>query len=180
MIQGMKILLVEDEAINQMLMTALLTQFGFEVTAVENGKKAVEAVAREEYQLILMDLQMPDMDGFEATRRIKAMTDRPNLPPIIALTAHAMGKDREKCLQAGMDDYLSKPIGRDELYHVLVRHLAGNRANSPSSTACRSGVTAISGIIFGAFSRHENGQYTKEHQTGTQSHKKLAPTTTGE
>jgi len=122
-IRGMKILVVEDEAINQMLMTALLTQFGFVVTTVENGKKAVEKAAAEDYQLILMDLQMPDMDGFEATRRIKAMTDRPNLPPIIALTAHAMGKDREKCLQAGMDDYLSKPISRDELYHVLIRHL---------------------------------------------------------
>jgi signal transduction histidine kinase/ActR/RegA family two-component response regulator len=123
MIQGMKILVVEDEAINQMLMTALLTQFGFVVTTVENGKMAVEKVAQEEYHLILMDLQMPDMDGFEATRRIKAMPGRPNLPPIIALTAHAMGKDREKCLQAGMDDYLSKPIGRDELYQVLIRHL---------------------------------------------------------
>jgi CheY-like chemotaxis protein len=123
MIQGMKILVVEDEAINQMLMTALLTQFGFVVTTVENGKMAVEEAAREEYDLILMDLQMPDMDGFEATRRIKAMTGRPNCPPIIALTAHAMGKDREKCLQAGMDDYLSKPISRDELYQVLIRHL---------------------------------------------------------
>jgi two-component system sensor histidine kinase/response regulator len=74
-----------------------------------------------------MDLQMPDMDGFEATRRIKAMPGRPSHPPIIALTAHAMGKDREKCLQAGMDDYLSKPIGRDELYHVLIRHLTRKR-----------------------------------------------------
>jgi signal transduction histidine kinase/ActR/RegA family two-component response regulator len=126
-IQGKKILVVEDEAINQMLMTALLTQFGFVVTTVENGKKAVEKAAKEDYQLILMDLQMPDMDGFEATRRIKAMPGRPSHPPIIALTAHAMGKDREKCLQAGMDDYLSKPIGRDELYHVLIRHLTRKR-----------------------------------------------------
>jgi signal transduction histidine kinase/AmiR/NasT family two-component response regulator len=122
--RNVKVLLVEDEAINQMLMTALLTQSGFEVTAVENGEKAVEAVRKNDFQLILMDLQMPHMDGFEATRRIKAITDRPNLPPIIALTAHAMGKDREKCLQAGMDDYLSKPISQEELYRVLFRHLA--------------------------------------------------------
>jgi signal transduction histidine kinase/ActR/RegA family two-component response regulator len=131
MLQGMKVLLVEDETINQMLMTALLTQFGFKVSAVENGKKAVEAVAREEYQLILMDLQMPHMDGFEATKRIKAMTNGPSIPPIIALTAHAMGKDREKCLKAGMDDYLSKPISRDELYHVLVRHLVRKERTPP-------------------------------------------------
>jgi signal transduction histidine kinase/ActR/RegA family two-component response regulator len=133
MIQGMKILLVEDEAINQMLMMALLRQFGFKVIAVENGKKAVEAVMKEEYQLILMDLQMPDMDGFEATQRIKAMTDRPHLPPIIALTAHAMGKDREKCLRAGMDDYLSKPIDRGELHRVLVRHLVGKSGITPGN-----------------------------------------------
>ena len=122
-IRGMKILVAEDEAINQTLITALLTQFGFVVTTVENGKKAVEEAARDEYQLILMDLQMPDMDGFEATRRIKAI--RPGRPPVIALTARAMDKDREKCLQAGMDDYLSKPISRDELFQVLIRHLPG-------------------------------------------------------
>jgi signal transduction histidine kinase/ActR/RegA family two-component response regulator len=120
---GAKILLVEDEAINQLLMTTILTQFGFSVTAVDNGLKAVEAVSKEEYKLILMDLQMPDMDGFEATRKIKAMTHRPPPPPIIALTAHAMGKDREKCLKAGMDAYLSKPVNRDELYQVLIQHL---------------------------------------------------------
>jgi signal transduction histidine kinase/ActR/RegA family two-component response regulator len=121
-LRGMKILVAEDEAINQTLMTALLTQFGFAVTTVENGRKAVEEAAREEYNLILMDLQMPDMDGFEATRKIKAI--RPCPPPIIALTAYAMGKDREKCLQAGMDDYLSKPVSREQLYEVLIRHLS--------------------------------------------------------
>ena len=121
--QGMKILVAEDEAINQTLMTALLTQFGFAVTTVENGKMAVEEATRDEFHLILMDLQMPDMDGFEATRRIKAI--RPSPPPIIALTASAMGRDREKCLQAGMDDYLSKPVSREQLYEVLIRHLSG-------------------------------------------------------
>ena len=121
--QGMKILVAEDEAINQTLMTALLTQFGFAVTTVENGKMAVEEATRDEFHLILMDLQMPDMDGFEATRRIKAI--RPSPPPIIALTAYAMGRDREKCLQAGMDDYLSKPVSREQLYEVLIRHLSG-------------------------------------------------------
>jgi signal transduction histidine kinase/ActR/RegA family two-component response regulator len=123
LIKGMKVLVVEDESINQALITALLTQFGFNVTAVDNGKMAVEAVASKDYQLILMDLQMPDMDGFEATKMIKAMTDKLNIPPIIALTAHAMGKDKERCLLAGMDDYLSKPIDRNELYQVLIRHL---------------------------------------------------------
>ncbi|MDR3629080.1 MAG: ATP-binding protein [Desulfocapsaceae bacterium] len=121
MIRGMKILVAEDDLINQMLMTAMLTQFGLEVTTVDNGRKAVEKAADEDYSLILMDLQMPEMDGFEATKRIKAM--HPEIPPIIALTAHAMGRDREKCLQAGMDDYLSKPISRDHLYEVLIHHL---------------------------------------------------------
>ncbi len=130
MLQGMKILVAEDETINQTLITALLTQFGFIVTAVEDGRMAVEAAAAEDYHLILMDLQMPDMDGFEATKLIKAM---PKNPPIIALTAHAMGRDRKKCLLAGMDDYLSKPINRDELYQVLIRHLP-QKARSLSST----------------------------------------------
>ncbi len=123
LIKGMKVLVAEDESINQALISTLLTQFGFNVTAVENGKMAVEAVASGDFQLILMDLQMPDMDGFEATKRIKAMADTHKKPRIIALTAHAMGKDREKCLLAGMDDYLSKPIDRNELYQVLLRHL---------------------------------------------------------
>jgi CheY-like chemotaxis protein len=86
----------------------------------------VEAVASDDFQLILMDLQMPDMDGFEATKIIKTMADKHTIPRIIALTAHAMGKDREKCLLAGMDDYLSKPIDRNELYQVLIRHLPRN------------------------------------------------------
>jgi signal transduction histidine kinase/ActR/RegA family two-component response regulator len=127
MIRGMKILVAEDEPINQMLMSAMLTQFGLEVATVENGKKAVEKLAAEDYHLVLMDLQMPDMDGFEATKHIKAMTDHPALPPIIALTAHAMGGDREKCLQAGMDDYLSKPVNRDHLYEILIKHLTRRR-----------------------------------------------------
>ncbi len=123
-LQGLKVLVVEDEAINQALIIALLKQFGFIVTAVDNGEKAVEAVTDNDYHLILMDLQMPYMDGFEATKSIKAMTGKPNIPPIIALTAHAMERDRKKCLLAGMDDYLSKPINRSELYQVLVRHLS--------------------------------------------------------
>ena len=134
--RGMKILVAEDEAINQTLMTALLTQFGFTVTTVENGRKAVEEAVREEYQLILMDLQMPDMDGFEATGKIKAI--RPCPPPIIALTAYAMGRDREKCLQAGMDDYLSKPVSREQLYEMLIRHLSG-REGAPGFPEPASG-----------------------------------------
>jgi len=123
MIRGKKILVAEDEPINQMLMSAMLAQFGLEVTTVDNGRKAVEKTAVEDYHLILMDLQMPDMDGFEATKRIKSMTNLPEIPPIIALTAHAMDGDREKCLQAGMEDYLSKPVNRDQLYSLLVRYL---------------------------------------------------------
>jgi len=121
----LRALVVDDSKVARLTMMKKLEAIGVKVDLAESGHQALDYLAQKQPDLIFMDQMMPDMDGFEATRRIKAMTDRPNLPPIIALTAHAMGKDREKCLQAGMDDYLSKPIGRDELYHVLIRHLAG-------------------------------------------------------
>ena len=123
-LRGARVLLAEDEPINQILATALLEQFGIQVTAVTNGSKALAKIRQEKnFDLILMDLQMPEMDGFEATERIRHLPAPLNRLPIVALTAHARQQDREKCLRAGMDDYLSKPIHREELKRILVRQL---------------------------------------------------------
>jgi len=128
-----RILLAEDNPINKKLALHILRNLGYAVDAVGNGRLALEALARRTYDLILMDVQMPEMDGVETTRRIRsgALTipqpsaDAPYASlrtiPIIAMTAHAMAGDREKCLQAGMDDYLSKPIDPANLAAKLER-----------------------------------------------------------
>ena len=122
-----RILLVEDNLINQKLALHLLTQFGFSADAAINGRLAVAALEKSRYDLVLMDIQMPEMDGLEATRVIRdpnsAVLD--HRVPIIALTAHAMKGDREKCLEAGMDDYVSKPIQPDILRKAIDAALAG-------------------------------------------------------
>lgn len=111
-----KVLLAEDNLVNQKLATLLLQQLGLSVDVVENGRKAVQAVERNEYAVILMDCQMPDMDGFEATKAIRKLeTLRGTYTPIIAVTALAMVGDRERCIAVGMDDYISKPIDRQVL-----------------------------------------------------------------
>jgi PAS domain S-box-containing protein len=105
------ILLVEDSVVNQRLALALLNRWGHEVTIASNGLEALELVGQREYQLVLMDIQMPEMDGLEATRRIReSEQESGGHLPIIAMTAHAMKGDRELCLEAGMDDYVSKPV----------------------------------------------------------------------
>jgi len=117
-----KILLAEDNLVNQKLASLLLQKCGHEVHVVGDGKQAVEAWTDGNFDLILMDVQMPIMDGFEATaeiRRIQAETGR--RIPIIAMTAHAMKGDRERCLEAGMDDYVTKPINANILYEVIER-----------------------------------------------------------
>jgi PAS domain S-box-containing protein len=115
-----EILLVEDNQVNQMVALAQLKRLGYAVHAVNNGREAVEAVEHHAYAVILMDCQMPEMDGFEATRLIRALEERiGRRVPIIAMTANAMNGDREACLDAGMNDYLAKPIRAEELRSVL-------------------------------------------------------------
>lgn len=116
----LRILLAEDNKINQKLARHMLEKIGHQVVIVENGKEAIQKVAKEKFDLILMDIQMPEMDGFEATQRIRAMQkDHSDPIRIIALTAYAMKGDQEKCLAAGMDDYLSKPIDFSKLQAKL-------------------------------------------------------------
>ncbi|RPI78476.1 MAG: response regulator, partial [Desulfobacteraceae bacterium] len=120
-----RILLAEDNAINQKLALRLIDKFGYRADAVANGKEAVDALSMVPYDLVLMDVQMPEMDGFEATQMIRNPQSKvPNHRiPIIAMTAHAMKGDQERCLQAGMDDYLPKPIDPNELLRVIEKHL---------------------------------------------------------
>jgi PAS domain S-box-containing protein len=117
----LRILLAEDILVNQKLALRLLQQMGYRADVASNGIEAVQSVERQPYDVILMDVQMPEMDGLEASRRICARWPRGQRPTIIAMTANAMQGDREMCLEAGMDDYVSKPIRPDELIKALMK-----------------------------------------------------------
>ena len=119
------ILLVEDNAVNQMLALRLLSHMGYHADLAANGREAVEAVQQRRYDLVFMDVQMPEMDGFEATRRIAERLPRAERPRIVAMTATAMDGDRERCLDAGMDGYIAKPISVEELAAALLATPAG-------------------------------------------------------
>ncbi len=148
------ILLVEDNAEIRMTVLAMLKRLGFEGQAVHNGRQAVEAVARRRYDLIFMDCQMPIMDGYEATRKIRQVERRDGVGrngrapvPIIAMTASALAGDRENCLKAGMDDYLCKPFTLDTLGDFLGRFLGGEaaaarRGPAPGEPAAQPGASS--------------------------------------
>jgi CheY-like chemotaxis protein len=115
----LRILLAEDNAVNQKLALRLLQQMGYRADVASNGIEAIECVERQPYDVVLMDVQMPEMDGLEASRRISAKYRAGERPCIVAMTANAMHGDREECLAAGMDDYVTKPIRVEALVHAL-------------------------------------------------------------
>jgi CheY-like chemotaxis protein/HPt (histidine-containing phosphotransfer) domain-containing protein len=133
--QALNILLAEDNVVNQKVAVRLLEKWGHRVTVAENGRIAVDQAAKHEFDLVLMDIQMPEVGGFEATAQIRngEKTTGKHIP-IIAMTAHAMTGDREKCLAAGMDDYMSKPIDARELAKTLEKYLRPTDA-SPDQPA---------------------------------------------
>lgn len=114
-----KILLAEDNLINQKVAMRMLNAAGYQVDAVLNGDQAIRVVSQKNYDLILMDVQMPEVDGFTATKKIREMDPPKNAVPIIAITAHALIGDREKCLEAGMNEYISKPVVANEIVQMI-------------------------------------------------------------
>jgi CheY-like chemotaxis protein len=160
-----RVLVVEDNPINQEVATGILENMGCRVVTAPNGRHAVRLVAREKFDLILMDCEMPEMDGFEATRRIRELEKTPPLlpkgeatrprVPIIALTAHALADIREKCLRAGMDDFLVKPFDERQMDKSLTRWLSrpaearrsGNADTSPDETVAAASTPAARSTI---------------------------------
>ncbi len=131
----MRVLLAEDHATNQYLISAYLGAAGHEVVMVNNGAEAASAAAEGGYDVVLMDVQMPEVDGLEATRRIRALPGAPGQVAIVALTANAMAGDRQTCLDAGMDGYLSKPIDVLALHDALLRFRPAAPAHRGSARA---------------------------------------------
>lgn len=147
-----KILLVEDVAINREVVSDILTRAGMIVDTASNGQEAVEIVQTTAYHAILMDIQMPVMDGFQATQSIRNSLEMKDIP-IIAMTAHALKEDQEKCLEAGMNDYVTKPVNLDQILNVLTRWVPqindGNETDEdgePDKDAGSEGAVVLPGI----------------------------------
>ncbi len=130
----LKILVAEDTPFNQKFIQRLLDRWNHQTTIVADGRQALEALAQDNYDIVLMDVQMPVMDGYTATREIRNLTSDVRNIPIIALTAHAIKGDRERCLEAGMDEYVSKPIDSDKLFNVI-EQLTGSSEKTVASNA---------------------------------------------
>ena len=117
--KGIKVLVVEDNEINQLLARKVLEKHSFEIVMADNGKIGLDKLIKTDFDIVLMDLQMPEMDGYEATRRIRALNSAKSDIPIIAMTAHTVDGDRERCMAIGMNEYISKPYKSAELYEKM-------------------------------------------------------------
>ena len=134
-LSGLKILVAEDNIVNQKVALGMLARWGCRPDVAANGLEVLAAVRRQHYDVILMDVQMPEMDGMEATRQIRAQLPAEKQPHIVALTANALAEDRQRCLAAGMDDYLSKPLRVAQLVRVLSEQAPARPASQPASFA---------------------------------------------
>jgi PAS domain S-box-containing protein len=141
--QGLRILLAEDNQVNAVVASALLKKAGHRADVVGDGEEALEALARARYDLVLMDVHMPRLDGLDATRRLRALDGAAANVPVIALTANAFEEDRQRCLEAGMDDFVTKPVTPTALYAVIDRWAAGrNGAQGADGNGSESGAPA--------------------------------------
>lgn len=135
-----KVLVVEDDKSNQVVFSTLLKRMGLEFDIVETGLQAIEAVRHCTYAIILMDIRMPELDGLEATKTIRSLGSVSGKQiPIVAVTAQAMDGDKERCIWAGMSDYLSKPFTREELEITIVRWIGAIEPDAASGSSGSSG-----------------------------------------
>jgi len=128
-----RVLLAEDNPVNQTLVVRILGKLGYGVDVAGNGREAVEATTRHAYGVVLMDCQMPEMDGYQATAEIRLREGASRHTAVVAMTASALPEDRERCLAAGMDDYVSKPISVDDIKRVLAQWLPEDDGAAPAS-----------------------------------------------
>ena len=131
-IRKLRILAAEDNTVNRMLLIDLIEQAGHSIHAVEDGRQAVEAMNNESFDLVLMDMQMPGMDGVEATRQIRKLAGKAGFVPIVALTANVQKEDRDRCFDAGMNDFMAKPIRTDRLFALLTRYATTAKQTPPT------------------------------------------------
>jgi len=130
---GLRILVAEDNIVNQKVMLKLLERLGYRADLVQNGREAVDAVGQRSYDVVLMDVMMPVLDGLEATRIIRERCPRERRPRIIAATANAMESDRQRCEAAGMDDFISKPVRVEDLQKALSKCGSGGSDGAPGA-----------------------------------------------
>lgn len=126
---GLKVLLVEDNLLNQEVAQELLELMGCTVDCANDGPTGLEKALKNEYEIILMDLQIPGIEGLEVTRQILQKNTKAKPPVIVALTASALDGDREKCIQAGMDDYISKPMEGEKLEEILLKYFSAQKTS---------------------------------------------------